>query len=130
MTTLAVPPSTSIDTPMFWAVQRGSASAVVCTGIAVPRAADSSVVAVSIGAEPKGLEEWTASIMPATRTAITPTAITQVSCRRSIAWDTSVTPLKVPARRRSSAILRDPLTATHQSMSASVAGEIKSGTTL
>jgi hypothetical protein len=69
---------------MFWAVQRGSASAVVSTGTAVSRAADSSADAVWIGGEPEGLEERTASTVPATKIAITPTAITQVSCRRVI----------------------------------------------
>jgi hypothetical protein len=80
-TTCAVPPSTSIDTPMFWTVQRGSPSGVVSTGIVIAPAADRSIVATRLGLEPEGSER-TASTVPATRTAITPAAITQVSCRR------------------------------------------------
>ena len=83
-TTVAIPPSTSIDTPMFWTVQRGSASGVVSTGIVISAAADRSIVAIRLGLEPEGSEGRTASTAPAIRTAITPVAITQVSRRRAI----------------------------------------------
>ena len=81
-TTCAVPPSTSIDTPMFWAVQRGSA-----TGLArgnrhlsryrpLRRHHPARAGAWLGGAD--GIDG------ASDRTAITPAAITQVSRRRVI----------------------------------------------
>jgi hypothetical protein len=52
---------------MFWTVQRGSASAVVSTGIAVSRAADRSVVAARLGEDADGSDERMASTAAATR---------------------------------------------------------------
>jgi hypothetical protein len=88
-------PSTSIETPMCWAVQRGSDLGVVSTGSAVSRAADCCVVVSRLEDDAHGSDDRTASTVPATRTAITPVTITQVSRPRVISRRTSAKPRKV-----------------------------------
>jgi hypothetical protein len=79
----AVPPRTSIESARFWTVQRGSDSGVV-TAASVVFPADRSVAFSRLGDDADGSVERMASTVPATRTAITPLAITQVSRARVI----------------------------------------------